>query len=122
MPSWVLANQTTVNILPRDAWFYRPLPSDPSLVRTAVRIEPVSPVGLNVNAAGFVAYVVVSGGVIHWGRSRIIPYNALQPEVSLYVLSPAPQTSWSDLGESRFAAISLPRWFPETKVSILTYV
>jgi hypothetical protein len=122
MPAWTLANQTTVNILPRDAWFYRPIPVDPLLVRVGFKVEPSKPLGLNVNAAGFHAYVVLSDGILNWGRSRITPFNALQPDKSIFVVSPTPQTSWTDLGTDRFIAFSLPRWFPETAISIWTYI
>jgi hypothetical protein len=115
---WVLQSEVLVDIVPRDSWIYRPIPSSPNTDPYSLTVRPTEDLGANVNAAGFFNVTRESGNEFSMGRSWIIHFQAPRNAGFRQLLNHEPAVQLNGHVSTWYCAVSLPTWFPPTNVGI----
>jgi hypothetical protein len=116
--SWILQSEVSVNLQPRDVWFYRPIPTSPNVDPYALTVRPLTDLSSGWNTAGF--FNVCRGGPngFAMGRSRIIHFQSPRNQAFFQLLDHEPAIALSGYAAQWFVAVSLRRWFPACDVGV----
>jgi len=115
---WILQNEVTVDLQPRDVWFYRPLPTSPNVDPYALTVRPITNLSSGWNTAGFFATARSFEGQFAMGRSRLIHFQSPRNLGFFQLINHEPAVNLPGHVSAWFVAVSLRRWFPACDVGV----